>query len=291
MNSNSNKEYCFVSIKGFGDLTILLSMLRRVPNLFHQNCSILLGSHLKELFDALGSNLQLRLLDIGSKGGAPIFALRTKGALAGMRSAIYLRASLSSTVQNVPLTLIFQKLSWRERFISGEVPAVSLPLGQDNVYSAYEIFLKTMISLLPEEPPRMGAGNVIGIFPTTSSMRKNMTSAVINQIATQCKSNGFDPVVFLLGSESIDGSISIPIRRIDRNFPALIGAIKSTSMTICADSLPAHLSFYFKKYVYVVAPRANPYWLPISSYANGYCSTFDDFDGLNKSLERFFSIQ
>jgi hypothetical protein len=189
----------------------------------------------------------------------------------------------------VPLTLIFQQLSWRERFISGEVPAVSLPLDQGNVYHAHEIFLNSLFPILPEPPLQVVTSKLIGIFPITSLYKKNLTATVIDRITCLCRSNGFEPVVFLLGGEKLDGPVRAPIINIDRNFAALMGVIDPLAGAVCADSLPAHLSAYLHKHVFVVSPTPNTYWFPHSVYADDYWGLFDDNDKLDQSLDRFFS--
>jgi hypothetical protein len=289
MNSECLKEYCFVSIKGFGDLTIALSMLRRVPDPFLDHFSVLIGSHLKGLVDALNVKLQIRLVDVGSEGGAAIFALRTRGILAGLRNAIWLRSSVGAAIQNKPLTLVFDKLSWRERFMSAGARAVAIPPHQNNVYIAYEFFLKSLFPILPAPQQGVVTGKLVGIFPITSLNKKNLTATVINQITSICRSKGFDPVVFLLDGERLDGPVSAPIINIDRNFTALMGVIDSLAGAICADSLPAHLSAYLHKHVFVVSPTPNTYWFPQSVYVNDYWGLFKDVDALNRSLDKFFS--
>jgi hypothetical protein len=290
MIGDSKKKFCFVSIKGFGDLTILLSMLRRVPNPLRVNCSILLGTHLKELFDTLGSDLEYRLLDVGSKSGAAIFALRTRGIPAGLRNAFSLRLSVAAAFQIMPPTLVFDRLSWREQFISAGEDAVAIPPNQKNIYTAYEVFLKSLFPISAEKSLQVVVGNLIGIFPITSLHRKNLTSTVIDRITSLCLSYGFDPVVFLLDGESLDGPIRAPTINIDRNFPALVKAIDSLAGTICADSLPAHLSAYLYKHVFVVSPAPNKYWYPQSVYANDYWGVFNDVEKLDQSLDKFFTL-
>lgn len=289
MNSGPNKKYCFVSIKGFGDLTIALSMLRRVPNLYLDNLSILLGSHLKGLADALNVSLRVRLIDTGDRSGPAIFALRTRGIQAGLRNAFLLQSSIGEAIRNKPLTLVFDKLSWRERFISAGGHPVAIAPNQKNIYIAYEIFLKSLFPILPEESIRRVTNKKFGIFPKTSLKAKNLSAKLIDQVTYLCRLNGFEPLVFLLDGERLDGPIMAPIINIDRNFPALVRAIDSLAGAICADSLPAHLSAYLHKHVFVVSPTANTYWFPRSVYANGYWALFNDVDKLDQSLNRFFA--
>ena len=284
-----NKEYCFVSLKGFGDLTIALSMLRRVPDPFQSHFSILLGSHLNGLVDALNVKLSVMSVDTGDKSGAAIFALRTRGILAGLKNAASLRSSMGAALQHMSPTLVFDRLSWRERFISADLHAVAIAPNQNNVYIAYEIFLKSIFPILPEPPLQIVTSKLIGIFPITSLYKKNLTASVIDRIACFCLSNGFEPVVFLLEGERLDGPVRAPVINIERNFLALVEAIDSIAGAICADSLPAHLSAYLRKHVFVMSPTPNTYWFPRSVYANGYWALFNGIDKLDQSLDRFFS--
>jgi ADP-heptose:LPS heptosyltransferase len=229
------------------------------------------------------------VVDIGGEDGAAIFDLRNKGFSAGFRNAFWLRSSVSLAMQNKPLTLVFDNLSWRERFISAGTHAVAIPSNQSNIYLAYEFFLKSLFPILPASSLGPVTGKLVGIFPITSLNKKNLTTTVINQITSICRSRGFNPAVFLLDGERLEGAVSAPIVKIDKNFTTLLNVIDSLAGSICADSLSAHLSAYLNKRVFVVTPAPNTYWLPESVYVNDFWGVFKEVDALDRSLERFLS--
>jgi hypothetical protein len=96
-------------------------------------------------------------------------------------------------------------------------------------------------------------------------------------------------VVFVLDGEAVAENLKAPIERIPRNFRALTEAILSVCASICADSLPAHLTCYQRRPVFVASPITNTYWLPYTAFQEQYWELFNNLDATQRSLDRFLS--
>ena len=66
------------------------------------------------------------------------------------------------------------------------------------------------------------------------------------------------------------------MRHTQRNFSSLIDAVSGSDLVVTADSLPGHLAEYLDVPAYVVSPKDNLYWLPLSCFTNGGWSRFED---------------
>ncbi len=280
----------FVMVKAFGDLTITASVLRRLAPDLRAACSLLIAPHLADLSLVLAPGCRIETLEI-DKTLPPLFDLKLHGWPAIVASARQLRRALARAAPGT--TLVFDRLSYRERFIAGRRRA--LPLGESlsaNVYAAHEGFLERTLagfSIAPHPEPvgRMLREGRVGMFPFSRVAAKNVPADLIARMAIQCRQHGLEPVVLLLEGEDFPALPDIACERIPRQFAALAAAIESVDAVICADSLPAHLSEYGGRPVYVAAPVANAYYMPPRVFAGKDWGLFSKPEELADRLNRF----
>jgi hypothetical protein len=275
-------------LKAFGDLVILRAVLESAG----VEASVLLGSHLVELFDALGPFWGERFV-IESDGVPALFDIKRQGIARAMRSAQRLRDQIAELNDRNESILVFDRLAWRERLISNARSSVGLPRAP-NIYLAYrqiaEPVSRPFLSSRHIGRVRHVGRHSVGIFPASRVPRKEVPIAVIDEVVRASLRLGLDPSLHLLVDErpDLDG-VAAKIERIPRTFSALAASVQSVDMIVSADSLPAHLAEFFGIPVFVLSPLANEYWLPLSAYQKRRWSPFDS-SGMNETrLEAFLT--
>jgi ADP-heptose:LPS heptosyltransferase len=96
------------------------------------------------------------------------------------------------------------------------------------------------------------------------------------RLVEQLLQAGMTCEVIELAGEGYALPAGLPVHRLERNFGALIEAVRGSSLVITADSLPGHLAEYFGLPAYIVTPRENSYWLPLSCFNDHAWSLFED---------------
>jgi len=263
----------FVSLKAFGDLVVLRTMLRRVRGTAP---AVVIGSHLVELFRALGDYPgECALIESGTDVPA-MFDLRRRGLRSGLRSAASLRRRLQHASIPLGATLVFDRIGWRERFIAGRRATAALPAAA-NIYTAYNgtgLFEKDSIGSLIA--PNKSKVSSVGIFPASRIARKDVPRALVSDVADAAIECGLQPMVYVLEGERPDlEGLAQPLQRLPRTFAALVAAVRSVDLVISADSLPAHLAENSGVPVFVVTPTENRYWLPLTAYERNLWARFD----------------
>lgn len=280
----------FVLVKAFGDLTITAAVLRRLAPEARQHCTLLLSPHLLDLSRVLDSGCPVQCLPVGNSL-SPLFDLKRNRPGIIVNNALALRRTLAMAAPST--TLVFDRLSWRERFIVGRRRA--LPIGGNlapNVYIAHEMFLRreglgAALSSIPDVLALSVTNRRVGIFPFSRVMAKNVPSVLVELMAQQCKAHGFEPVIFLLDGEEFPNLPGVPMERLARRFDALSQGISSVAAVVAADSLPAHLAEYNDRAAFVVSPVENAYYLPPTTFSGHHWGLFTQPDELGKRLTRF----
>jgi hypothetical protein len=279
----------FVLIKAFGDLTIAASVVRRLPEDARGQCSLVIAPHLADLARLLAPNCAVEPLPLGP-ALPPLFDLKKHGLARIARSALELRRVLSIAAPGRPL--VFDRLSYRERFIVGHRAA--LPIGEDlapNVYQAHEQFLRRTlpgVELAPAARPVAATSNRrLGLLPFSRVSAKNVPPDVLGDLAGRARGLGFDPVVLLLEGERFPATPGLPIETLPRNFDALAAGLRSVDAVVSADSLPAHLAEYVGRPAFVAGPVANAYYLPPATFAGEHWGLFSAPAELALRFERF----
>jgi hypothetical protein len=282
-----------VSVKGFGDFVIACHSLRKVLRPLRHGIELkaLAGQHLEELARALHVEPNVRLLRSGSIC-PPAFDVRKEGIVRAAKSLLGLRRLFQSLPRDS--TLLFDTLSWRENFISLPLRRLGLQAAP-NIYLAFEATLRSMGFELQSAVPSTQAtvahrplGPRAAVFPASRIAAKCIPAATTSRVIEQFAESGLGWEIIAIGDEPVDLPSGLKPRRIERTFHSLVSAVVACDLVVSADSLPAHLAEYCGVPSFVVSPRPNAYWLPLSAFeSNGWC-LFDDVAGLHAWLAQYF---
>ena len=283
-----NYPISLVSLKSFGDFIIARWALQRLGTAT-SDVSIIIGDHLIDLDAALGSYFATYYIR-HCEGGVPaMYDIKKLGALRGIRSAFHLRYLFSEL--NLPSNsmLIFDKTGLRERFVASAYPTRDLPKAQ-NIYLAYQqlLGLESGIASQPTSVGQSVLSKSVGIFPGSRVLAKNLPESVIKNLLHTCVIQGMRPTVYILDGEGANLPLSLKsVTILPRRFDAMASAVRSVDAVISADSMPAHMAEYFGNPVFVVSPKPNQYWLPLSCIANNHWALFDDIFTESGKLNNF----
>ena len=265
------------SLKSFGDFVISLSAIKSVqPHLKNPPPIILAGRHLEALAVALGASVHIQFISNGTETDVPsAFDIRKRGKVAAIRSLLHLRHELS--VLDRDRYLVFDRIGWRERFISSGHSLIELPRDSNNIYLDYD---RKLVDL----GYAVAVNNVVStqlvrqavIVPGSRLTHKVIPLEVIASIDAELRERGFQVTVITLSDETVAVPPSVHSIVLPRRFDALAAAVKATDMVISADSLSAHLGEYYGLPTFVVNFAPNLYWLPRSAYLSNGWATFDD---------------
>jgi hypothetical protein len=279
--------YSFASYKALGDLVIAVSSIERVPIEQRSNIRLVFGSHLRDLVDAIEPGFETEIFDVGESHVPSIFDIRKNGIVKATRSAIAMRASLRRRFHRKGELAILDKAGIREKLIAHGICRASLP-SSDNIYNAYfRILADAGFEMAQPGYQKGGSAATVGIFPGSRVAAKNIPSEAIDKLEAVAETISLHSTLFLLDGERRDleksGRAYEPVAR---TFRSLISAIEAVDLVVSADSLPAHLAERMGKPVFVVSPKENPYWLPLSSFQSGRHSLFADID-ISEKLSQF----
>lgn len=273
-----------VSVKSFGDLVIALASLERLEPSRRANYRLLLGRHLLPLFEAMGSSIEVNILEHRESSVPSFYDVNLNGMRRAAISGWHLRRSLARVES---CGFLFDRVGWRERLLAGGRTAISLP-SQENIYQAYAVFLEA-----PTNPILIcadaGLAAIAGIFPGSRLASKNLPASLIADCSRCLAERGLVPELFLLDGERPDLEHQFPSARIlPRDFGAMKAAVESCDLVVSADSMPAHISEFAGKPVFVFSPVDNSYWLPLSSFEAGHWGLFDQ--GTGEAFRAFVRI-
>jgi hypothetical protein len=280
-----------VALKSYGDFIIARWVLRAAAG-EPESPALLMGDHLRELNDALGSYPRSLCLRHGEAGVPALFDLSKAGLRRGTCSGLRLKRMVRALALPSNSTLIFDRNGWRERFIAGSIEARGLPAAT-NIYVAYCTLLGIAL------PVRFHNGRAshdmtrIGLFPDSRVAAKCVPADVIQRVIDACRSRALHPVIFRLQGESSPlPSMGVETCTVPRQFAAMADAIHSVHAVVSADSMPAHMAEYLNRPVFVISPVRNDYWLPLSSFEKERWSLFAEGSTAMDRLSAFlFAIQ
>ena len=269
----------FASLKAFGDFVIQLSVLKRASSDTLKLPCIAIGTHLLELRDALLPDVDFVEI-AGSDALVPAaFDIKKQGYRAAARSLLRLRRQVGALPVAAGVPIAFDRLGWRESFIAGRRPALSLQSrAADNIYNAYEALLRSLgyaVCARPALPNAKAAAPIVGLFPGSRIAAKVWTTQAVSQMVDRCAAAGCEARVFLLEGERLDRSMAM-VQTVPRRFACMVSAVRSVDRIVSADSLPAHLAEYLDQPVFVLSPVANPYWLPQSAWRADRWAVIDE---------------
>jgi ADP-heptose:LPS heptosyltransferase len=280
-----------VSLKSFGDFIIARWALQRLGKAA-SDVSIIMGDHLIDLDAALGPYLGTYCIR-HCEGGVPaMYDIKKLGTWRGIRSAFHLRQLFSELNLPPNSMLIFDKMALRERFIASTYPSRDLPKAQ-NIYLAYQQLLgfEDGIASQPTSVGKTVLSKSVGIFPGSRVSAKTLPESVIKNLVQACVSQDMRPTVFILDGEGANLPLSLEsVTTLPWRFDAMASAVRSMDAVISADSMPAHMAEYFGKPVFVVSPKPNQYWLPLSCISNNRWTLFDDIFTASGKLHNFLEL-
>ena len=263
-----------INFKAFGDFVIACNTLRNVEQgLKDETPKIVAGSHVFKLAFALGIVEKVILLGSDSMTVPPAFDMRKHGFFSGIKSLFALKG-LVDNCTDVGDSILFDRLGFREKLIGGSRRLQQLPKKVDNIYLAYGKFFNHRGASYDRCVIRNF--NRVVIIPGARMAYRAMPPAVIINYVRTLFSLDFRVDVVIFDDEFIDLPKNISCKKIKKSFSFLIEEIKSADLVISADSLPAHLSEYFKIPIYVSTPAPKKYWLPESSFVTNGWSVFSD---------------
>lgn len=286
----SLQSYAFVELKSFGDLVMSAGSLRLLPAADLTRCRLVIGPYLQDLSQALAPPCQVEVLDIPDRNVPALFDMKKRGLIAGLRSALTLRAALSRAAAGN--TLVMESQARRERFIAGRRNCLAVPRAS-NVYLAFEAFLvRTFGATASTAPvaPNPTRPRRVALCPFSRVAAKNIPPDMIVALVRVCQRAGFEAELLMLEGERFEHPESPPARVIPRRFDALAKALADYAAVISADSLPAHLAEYRTTPAFIASPVENRYWLPKHAFQGDHWGLFTDGAQLMARLQRFLDL-
>lgn len=275
---------CFVQLKAFGDLVIANAAANRVTEGERVRLTLAIGRHLRPLCDAITPAITVVDLATAEAGVPSIFDVRKNGIPAALRSAWQLRSAIARAPIARDALVLLDRVGARERFLLGTRPLTGMPAATANIYQGYEALLSHAgFSLMPCASSDVGERRRAGIFPGSRIAAKNLPVPLVTALLGEAERRGVATELFLLSGERPDLEASgLPHVIVPRQFTALSDAIASVDAVISADSLPAHLAETLRIDSFVLTPRANEFWMPLSVFTHRRWCLFDDPNVLDR---------
>jgi hypothetical protein len=265
-----------VNVKGFGDLVIALTCLRRVAPARRGQVRLLVAPHLEPLRAVLDPPFASAVLPRREQGPAALFRARTATLGQVTRSALDLRRVLRE-LHDPKSVLLFDEWDIRHRFLSLGARARGLP-PRDNLYRRWNDFLAEQSLADPlEDAMVVPAGRRLHIFPGAREADRRFSVPLLRDLAERAARAGLEPRIFTVAGEMTHlADAGLPLEEMPRDFAATAAAIGSADRVISADSMTAHLAEHLNKPMFVLSPTLKYYWLPLSSAISGRHALFAD---------------
>jgi ADP-heptose:LPS heptosyltransferase len=286
----SEKSHIIVTLKAYGDFVIAANVMKNFLDVDNQSdFYIVAGEHVRSLAEALNINEKVFFLGGEKNLNVPaIYDIKNRGCLSAARSLLKLRQQIGDKLK--PSSLVFDKLSWREYLIGMGHSLYGLPRDAPNIYLAYTKFFQAAgYKAIPQTPQKKKQFQRAVIIPNARMSNRVIPSNLIQEIHKKLSKYGFDTELIQLNGESFNVPKGLDVKVIPREFSCLMKEIKSASLVVSSDSLPAHLSAFLDVPVFVLTPIPDwsIYWLPESSYKSKGMGSFDDFSNFDDWLELY----
>ena len=272
------RSACFIQVKAFGDLVIANAAANRVIEGERARLTLAIGWHLRPLCNAITPTIAMVELATTETGVPSIFDVRKNGAAAALRSAWQVRGAIAHGPIARDALVLLDRLGARERFLLGGRPAMGMPAGSANIYQGYDVLLADAgFALMPSPTGEIRGRRRAGIFPGSRIAAKNLPVQLVAALLDEAERRGVPTTLFLLDGERPDLEVSgLPHVIVPREFTALRDAIAGVDAVISADSLPAHLAETLRIDIFVLTPRPNEFWMPLSVFKHRRWCLFDD---------------
>lgn len=265
-----------VAIKAFGDLVIAVDCIERRSPALRARIEILLGAHLRPLFNALDTCIPSLIVDHREPTLPSLFTWKKDGAVKALGSALGLQRAIGRAGLPKDRVLLFDHLGPRERFVTFGWPQIGLPKS-DNIYLTYDRFLDQLDPAPIDTGTAGRSSGPLRIFPGSRVPAKNLPRDLIEGIVEAANTRGIQTELMLLDGERPDLEASgLPFTQVPRTFDAMIAAVRGAGRVVGADSMPAHIAEYTGRPMFVFSPVDNRYWLPRTAYARGWDALFDE---------------
>lgn len=275
---------CFVQVKAFGDLVIANAAANRVIEGDRTRLTLAIGRHLRPLCDAIVPTITTVELGTAETGVPSIYDVRKNGLPSAFRSAWQVRGAIARAPIARDTLMLFDRLGARERFLLGGRPATAMPAGSANIYQGYDVLLVNAgFALMPSPTGEVRERRRAGIFPGSRIAAKNLPVPLVAALLDEAGRRGVPATLYLLDGERPDLEASgLPYVIVPREFTALRNAIAGVDAMISADSLPAHLAETLRVDIFVLTPRPNEFWMPLSVFTHRRWCLFDDPELLDR---------
>jgi hypothetical protein len=215
-----------------------------------------------------------------------LFDAKKNSIVNSLREGFLLRDKIQASVIQMDDALVFDALGIRQRFLAWPLRVETIAQGMGNIYLAYARYLGFTEDYI-NTVRRNGAkpGECVYIFPDSRLKYKDLPSHLIIDIAQENFNRGKKTILVKVGKPvTLPQFDSIQILWIE-GLDQLVTQIQKADLMVSADSLPSHLAEYLDVPVFVFTPITNGYWVPLSSYNNGFFSGFNSLTRYKEWLD------
>jgi hypothetical protein len=282
----TDSKLSLVAFKAFGDLVIAVNCVERRASELRTRMEILLGRHLRPLFDAIEPRIPVRMLDHREASLPSLFTIKKDGPLRALASAAELKRAVMTADIPRDNILLFDQLGLRERFVTMGWRQVAIPK-VNNIYLSYDRFFDGLSLPLADETQYQRGDGPLRVFPGSRVPMKNLPVNLVRDIIATAKTRGIVAELMLLEGERPDIEASgLPFTLVPRNFLSMTAAVRDAGKIVSADSMPAHIAEHVGRKMFVFSPAPNRYWLPRSAYLKHWDAQFSE-GGASSRLEAF----
>ena len=296
-SNEENKMFAFFQMQGFGDLVILCNVLKKYT-INNDDNFIIMGSYLNKLYNELGLDIKTITFQFDGNDIPPIYNLRNNGIKKGFFNGLEIRNLLLNNYKNKQFLLIFdnEQVNYcgiRERFFTFNLPSIFIE-AKENVYLTYTNFLKDKNNFRYnyENYFSLAKNRNLSIFPSSRQKRKIITDDILTILIQKSRSIGLKPTIYNIGNDdTYSQKIKNYVKILPKTFKSVIETVKNSSFVISSDSVTAHIAEFYNKPIYVISPKQNNYWLPLSSYDKNFWSEFKFIKKDPNHLDHFFKLR
>jgi ADP-heptose:LPS heptosyltransferase len=264
----------FISLKAYGDFIILLNTLKCTENYEY---SIVAGQHLKDLYDSLDCNFNIKFLNTGNSLPA-IYDIKDCGLAQSLSSFVSVRNEFLNRLNLNTDKLVFDSIGFREFLLGRNFHCFAINKENTNIYQNYFDFFGLRSKCVIQ---KRISNKKVYIFPESRVTSKSISENNVRTLAKKLLSLNLEPIVVRFNRSSISPLIYSSCL-LYHDFYSLTSIIRSGGLIISCDSLPAHLAEYYNLPIFVLNNFPNKYWLPYSSYINNNWCLTNDFNKITR---------
>jgi ADP-heptose:LPS heptosyltransferase len=268
---NNIKPICVFSCLAFGDLLIDCHFLKNVPDVV-----IITPFYNKEFCEMLNPTNKIEYFNINKNQIPPLlFNFKSHNYWGIIKSWFELRKIVKKISKKYTIIYNTDSIRWRSLNIFSKF--YYLRRKGQNIYEEYATLVNSNEILLKKK----GISNIIYIFPDSRQNRRTIPTELLISIC------------FLLKEKSLEYRVitNRTDERIENKMPIsslieLFHLIKISGFVISAESMPIHLSEYFSKENFLIAPAFNYELFPKTIIDNNNWSTYFDLTNFRSWLNR-----